>query len=672
MVTITDVRVTGDLHDATIFYTVFGDDAAQADSAAALESAKGVLRTEVGRQTGVRFTPTLTFVLDSLPDDAQPHRRTARGRRAGRRRGRGGAPGRGARPARPTRTASRASSTTSRTTRRHRRPRERQATRPRPRPGPAPPRPRPGPRTATAARRGSHARTARRRRRRDRRRGRARRRAADRARPGPRATAARPRARRSRRRRASARRCRSARPRPRRQRVGGASRRRRSSPTRPQRRRCSPPRRTPSQTVDSYDYRAPRQGPGGRRRREHRRVPCALRRRRCASLRASARKTKTVQQAVVQKIAVTALSGDTGRRARLRPPRRHHRGRPGRDAARRSRPASRLQRVGAAWRISDMTDLGDQGTFAATPPGNAALLAAVDRRRARGRQPAVVRRDDLRRRLRPRARRAHRSAARAAGGSCAAGLEQSMNRSQTDYAGEVRSVGVESASGIVGAAARLRDRATRGPTTPAAAAPSPAPNAFEVGVEYVARDAGWSASTSPLPVRHDAERRETESGGQLTRRLLALSASAFVVLAAEPLYLLVDTAVVGHLGSVRARPGSASPRALMALLTVVGTFVEYGTTVARGPLVRRRPRRRRGERGRAGVLARRRHRARGRGARRAVRRPADRAARRRARRDAAGRRVLVPHRASSACPACCSCSPATAGCAACSAPASRS
>ena len=41
---------------------------------------------------------------------------------------------------------------------------------------------------------------------------------------------------------------------------------------------------------------------------------------------------------------------------------------------------------------------------------------------------------------------------------------------------------------------------------------------------------------------------DTESGGQLTRRLLALSASALVVLAAEPLYLLVDTAVVGHLG----------------------------------------------------------------------------------------------------------------------------
>jgi len=71
MVTITDVRVSGDLHDATVFYTVFGDDAVRAASTAALESAKGVLRSEVGRQTGVRFTPTLTFVLDSLPDSAK-------------------------------------------------------------------------------------------------------------------------------------------------------------------------------------------------------------------------------------------------------------------------------------------------------------------------------------------------------------------------------------------------------------------------------------------------------------------------------------------------------------------------------------------------------------------------------------------------------------------------
>ncbi|MDP9094724.1 MAG: 30S ribosome-binding factor RbfA [Actinomycetota bacterium] len=71
MVTITDVKVTGDLHDATVFYTVLGDRDARDESALALESATGVLRTEVGRQTGVRFTPTLTFVLDSVPETAK-------------------------------------------------------------------------------------------------------------------------------------------------------------------------------------------------------------------------------------------------------------------------------------------------------------------------------------------------------------------------------------------------------------------------------------------------------------------------------------------------------------------------------------------------------------------------------------------------------------------------
>ncbi len=71
MVTITDVRVTGDLHDATIFYTVFGSEQERTASATALESAKGVLRSEVGRQTGLRFTPTLTFTLDALPDSAK-------------------------------------------------------------------------------------------------------------------------------------------------------------------------------------------------------------------------------------------------------------------------------------------------------------------------------------------------------------------------------------------------------------------------------------------------------------------------------------------------------------------------------------------------------------------------------------------------------------------------
>jgi ribosome-binding factor A len=70
-VTVTDARLTADLRDATVFYTVYGDDTERAASAAALESAKGVVRSEVGRRTGVRFTPTITFVADHVPDNAR-------------------------------------------------------------------------------------------------------------------------------------------------------------------------------------------------------------------------------------------------------------------------------------------------------------------------------------------------------------------------------------------------------------------------------------------------------------------------------------------------------------------------------------------------------------------------------------------------------------------------
>ena len=73
-VTITDAKVTGDLHDATLYYTVIGrsltEEPDYAGVAAALESAKGVLRTKVGAGTGVRFTPTLAFIRDTVPDAA--------------------------------------------------------------------------------------------------------------------------------------------------------------------------------------------------------------------------------------------------------------------------------------------------------------------------------------------------------------------------------------------------------------------------------------------------------------------------------------------------------------------------------------------------------------------------------------------------------------------------
>mgnify|MGYP001150267427 FL=1 len=70
-VTITDVRVTGDLQHASVFYTVYGDEQEQSDTAAALKAATGMLRTEVGKQLGTRLTPSLEFIHDELPETAQ-------------------------------------------------------------------------------------------------------------------------------------------------------------------------------------------------------------------------------------------------------------------------------------------------------------------------------------------------------------------------------------------------------------------------------------------------------------------------------------------------------------------------------------------------------------------------------------------------------------------------
>jgi ribosome-binding factor A len=70
-VTVTEARLTNDLREATVYYTVYGTDAERADTAAALDSATGIIRSEVGRQLGLRHTPSLEFVADVLPDSAQ-------------------------------------------------------------------------------------------------------------------------------------------------------------------------------------------------------------------------------------------------------------------------------------------------------------------------------------------------------------------------------------------------------------------------------------------------------------------------------------------------------------------------------------------------------------------------------------------------------------------------
>ena len=70
-VTVTDVRLTGDTREATVFYTVLGGDADHAGTAAALQSATGLIRSQVGKQLGLKFTPTLAFIPDVVPDTAR-------------------------------------------------------------------------------------------------------------------------------------------------------------------------------------------------------------------------------------------------------------------------------------------------------------------------------------------------------------------------------------------------------------------------------------------------------------------------------------------------------------------------------------------------------------------------------------------------------------------------
>jgi len=70
-VTVTDVRVSGDTQNASVFYTVLGEQDQLDGTAAALESAKGLIRSEVGKQLGMRHVPTLEFIHDALPESAR-------------------------------------------------------------------------------------------------------------------------------------------------------------------------------------------------------------------------------------------------------------------------------------------------------------------------------------------------------------------------------------------------------------------------------------------------------------------------------------------------------------------------------------------------------------------------------------------------------------------------
>ena len=70
-VTVTEVRLTGDWREAKVFYTALGTPEEQAETADALASATGIIRSEVGRIIGLRHAPSIEFVADALPDSAR-------------------------------------------------------------------------------------------------------------------------------------------------------------------------------------------------------------------------------------------------------------------------------------------------------------------------------------------------------------------------------------------------------------------------------------------------------------------------------------------------------------------------------------------------------------------------------------------------------------------------
>jgi ribosome-binding factor A len=69
LVTVTDVRVTDDLHHASVFFTVLGDDQARAETEASVASAAVQARTFVASQLRLRHAPTLEFVPDTVPGE---------------------------------------------------------------------------------------------------------------------------------------------------------------------------------------------------------------------------------------------------------------------------------------------------------------------------------------------------------------------------------------------------------------------------------------------------------------------------------------------------------------------------------------------------------------------------------------------------------------------------
>ena len=67
-VTVTDVEMTGDLREAKIYVSVMGSEEQIKSSLEGLNSALGFIRREIGQRVRLRFTPEISFALDTSLD----------------------------------------------------------------------------------------------------------------------------------------------------------------------------------------------------------------------------------------------------------------------------------------------------------------------------------------------------------------------------------------------------------------------------------------------------------------------------------------------------------------------------------------------------------------------------------------------------------------------------
>jgi len=70
-VTITGVKLTTDLRQATIYFTVIGSDEEKKGTLAGLNSARGFIRKELGQALKMRFTPEIQFKYDTSVEYGQ-------------------------------------------------------------------------------------------------------------------------------------------------------------------------------------------------------------------------------------------------------------------------------------------------------------------------------------------------------------------------------------------------------------------------------------------------------------------------------------------------------------------------------------------------------------------------------------------------------------------------